>query len=1021
MQRVNADFDMKRLLAGHDIVYTTPPRHVRDALPIGNGRFGALVYQPDHWEWVVEKLDVEIDDHKDHKRDTDPTRFVINDHRVDQAIPYSEKLKAVKARNKAKLDAIRDEQGRRVRPLAVMPVAPTSLPNPRFRINVLPAWLQIHGDPSDVDTLHHRLDLYRGEVVTRTRNGGVRTAMRTFCDPEDDLFVVEAGATGQRLPLTKVVLRRPVHEALPGTVPRFSAAGNRIWVDYRFTNNFRYVVMAQIDGATFDVTRRKEEIEARLRRTADKLTVTVTCATCLETEDPLALARATLNTANAARTRRANRKRWQTFWNRSAVRVDDDILENLYTFNQYAFNCTHGCGMKAKYKAAGLYGLWPEADSMQWSNHVYCDANIQMAYQHAFSSNHLEQFEAFTDMVWAHLPTAQAMAHKVFNRPGACFGEKYFCAGPWYGSLLWDFYTHTGDLDYLRDKAYPVMKEAAEFSIGMMERGPDGRYYLFGDIPPERTDITRDRPDAMGFDGYYKNVTISLVFIKSLLKHLVQAARALKIDRDLVAQWREVLQHFPEYHTGETEFGQAIFDAAEYDKPYVTHHAPTTAVVYPTSELHLSSPKKQADLGRATVRSAWKYCQYRYTFTVPWVAAAMARMGLGDETEELLRKWSADVLTDPSGFMGRELGSRYAPWIDGDYGHRPGNAPLLEVGCGLLSVVNEMLLQERDGTVFVFPALPTKWRHAAFHDLRIPGGFLVSAEQVRGEVRSITVRAERGGNLTVRNPWKCGAVQEGGTGGRKTCRGDIGLDLAPGQTVRLRSQRPVRRRLPAPEGASQPKSRVTAQGFHLMLGMSEATRLVDAVQRFCFPTTIVRSNQLMALQSLLPADTYMRIPLEIPKDVYFNFDFGAKPSEDYAGWFGAGPKVDFVPVTCETDYDRGHQCGWEKRGRLSCVCAGGKDPLSRTAIRSTQPATFTLELNEGFYQCLLIHGAGPKIRTRVTVPGNSATFAFRAPACRPGIDEFGFHVSRDQAVPIVFRSERGHSWQVHALLVKRSW
>lgn len=1012
--------DMRALLAGHDILYKTPPRRIRDALPVGNGRFGALVYQPAHWEWVIEKLDVTLDHHKDHSRHTDPSRFVINDHRADLAIPYTEKLKAVKARDKARLLAIKAEQARRVRKLEVMQAAPTSLPAGRFRINVVPAYLEMHGDTAEADALHHRLDLFRGEVFSRTGTGKARRTVRTFCDQEKDLLCVAAQAGQGALPVTRIVLRRPPHDALPQTAPRFLTSGNRIWVDYPFANHFRYVVMAQVDGAAFDVTKRADAVVAHLRDPGGELTVMVTCVTCLETDDPPALAGSILDSADAGRVRRANRKTWRGFWNRSAIRIDDDITENLFYFNQYAFNCTHGRGMRAKYKAAGLYGLWPHADSTQWSNHVYCDANIEMAYQHAFTSNHVEQADAFTDMVWAHLPTARAVARKVFKRPGACFGELYFCAGPWYCSLLWDYYTHTGDLDYLRYKAYPVMKEAADFSIAMMEKGTDGRYFLFGDRPPERGDGPSDRTDTMGFGGYYKNVTISLAFIKSLLKHLVQASRVLKVDEDLVPTWRDVLNHFPAYPTGVTEFGEALFDAAEFDKPTVTHHAATVAAVYPTGELHFSSPAKKSALGRATMLSAWENCRYRYTFTIPWIAAGMARMGLGDKAEELIRKWSVDVLTDPSGFMGREVGPRYAPWINGNYGYRPGDAPLLEVGCGLLSAINEMLLQERNGHLFLFPALPSSWNHAAFRDLRVPGAFLVSAAMAAGDVTHVRIRAERSGSITVHKPWKQGCVLQHDKGTKQTFHTDIPLRLAAGETVLLRPRRPAHKRLPRHRHTPRPKSRLTAQGFHLLLGMNETSRVTDAVERFCFPSTIARGNQSIALASGLRMDSYWRIHMEIPKDIYYRFNFGGTKTSQYAPWFGTGQKFPFLPVTPTTRYARRRHCGWDPPQGLSRVRVPGKDPISRTAIRGKRPAVFMLELNEGFYQCLLVHGAGPDIRTRLTLPRQALSMDVEANE-RVGIDEFGLRVEDDVAVPIEFRAAPGAAWQVHALLVKRAW
>ncbi len=998
---------IKTILSGHNIIFKEQAKNYREALPFGNGKFGGLVYRPSYWEWVVGKLDVDVDIHKNYERDKDAAVFVSNVKKVAASAPYSKILEAVRRKDSERLQELKKiENNKWLSEQILVKSSPKERPIGNL-INLVPAFLRIHTAGGRCESFMERLDLYRGVITARCRDNGKSYALKTICDPGNDIFAITANAINKDLPFEKIVLNRPYHHVLEG-VRQFDSADDCIWLDYKFANHFRYVVMVQIKGARFKVETSGEETAAILEKSCCNLRIYVTCATCLEAEDPVQRCKELISKTSRKEMEKVNGKRWEEYWNKSAIKIDDDFMENLYYFHQYTSACTHGKGMKAKYKASGLYGLWPHVDHIMWMNRVYGDVNIEMAYQHLFSSNHLEYFEAFVDMVWSFLPAARELAKRVYGLPGACFDNGWHCIGPWYCVLLWDGYSHGKDEVYLKEKAYPVMKDVAEFYAAFLKKGKDGKYYMFGSAPPERGSFADESGgETIGFKGHYKNVTIDLAFLKHLFRHLIETSHILGIDKDLTAKWREILDNFPEYPTGVTKYGETIFDMDEYKSPLMCHHPNTLATIYPTREFHFSSPKKDAALGSATVKSCWDNLSMYYTFNAPWSAVAMARMGFGEEAENILSKWVVDVYTDFAGFLGREIGNYYTSCESLVFGYNPGNPPLLEVGCGLITAVNEMLVQEQDNTLFVFPALPSKWKDASFRNLRIPGAFLVSGELHEGAATHISIESEKGGKLKVFDPWK----------NRK-----IKLDFKHGETIALepkgKGANTTDRSEWRSKPAKRPKEKISTQGYRLFLGKDARSRIIEAVDRFCFPT--MRNIRMKG--TVYEGPEHRRF-LEKPQNLFFKFDFGAKTIPAYTTCFNS-PRDGNVPFTQVTDkikYSTLKRFGWKDAEGIQCVKCRGYDPLSKTALAGKRKNTFLLRLNEGQYQFLLLHGNGKAIRTRITFTDLGSSFCFDAPDDRVGIEGFGINAVTDQLVEMEIDAVSGYSWQINAIFVKKLW
>ena len=128
--------------------------------------------------------------------------------------------------------------------------------------------------------------------------------------------------------------------------------------------------------------------------------------------------------------------------------------------------------------------------------------------------DHAELAEPFYDGIESQAPAARALARDYFDLDGLCFAwpwyyaAYYHCAGPWYGLYLWWHWLYTGDVRFLRDRAYPIIKGTCEFLERYIERGPDGRWGIWPSISPENR--ARAEPAYSGFRIVSRNPSSKL-------------------------------------------------------------------------------------------------------------------------------------------------------------------------------------------------------------------------------------------------------------------------------------------------------------------------------------------------------------------------------------------------------------------------------------------------------------------------------------------------------------------------------
>ncbi|KAE9084356.1 hypothetical protein PF010_g20861 [Phytophthora fragariae] len=491
----------------------------------------------------------------------------------------------------------------------------------------------------------------------------------------------------------------------------------------------------------------------------------------------------------------ATEKLWQEYWNRSAVRLEDEFLERIWYHNLYFFNCS----VKEGVTCPGLFANWSFRNiGSSWHGDYHMNYNTQQPFWLAFSSNHLDKHLPYVDMVDHVLPVSRKWAKEYYGLRGAYYPHSAYpvemtmipypvphwgweiCETPWTVQSLWWHYLYSGDESFLRERAFVPMKEAVLFMADYMNRPEargeqwgDDKAHIFPTVVPELYELS---------PGFAKNsdCLVDLTLTKFLFEAFIQACTVLGAEEnesDLLRDVKDILEHFPAHPTAESSRG-TVFVSVWGEDPEVIYNVPNTVTpVFPGEEFGLHS---DPDSYQISVNS---YLNHRNEGgnELVFYHFAGARLGILD-LERFKRQIQYCLL--PNGTCTDRVlltGGRYHNTADFDFMSAMG---IWFENFSLPAVINECLLQSYNGVLRLFPNWP-KERNAEFRTLRAVGGFLVSAAAEAGEVKNVEIISEAGSLLKFYIPWQEGALCIGSFGER-LLKGEVGeLPTTAGEVIRI--------------------------------------------------------------------------------------------------------------------------------------------------------------------------------------------------------------------------------------------
>lgn len=437
---------------------------------------------------------------------------------------------------------------------------------------------------------------------------------------------------------------------------------------------------------------------------------------------------------------------WEDYWDRSSVSLPDSLFEKNWYLTQYFLA---SCSRKGCYPMP-LQGVWTADNGAlpPWKGDYHLDLNVQMSYYSYPKANHREEGEALLDYLWDMAECGRKFARSFYHSKGLCMpsvmtldgkplgGWAMYAFSPtnqiWNSQLFERHYRFTGDRQFLRERAYPYMAETAEFIQGILEER-DGKYYLPISSSPE---IHDDRLEAF----VTPNSNYDLALMRYLFGTLAELAAELENGEE--EKWKEFLKQLPELSVSE----EGVLEISPDEKLCESHRHHSHAMAIHPLRLMPYEGEENRRMIDATILDLERLGTGAWVgFSFTWMAELYAVQKNGNGAAYQLETFWRNHCSQ-NGFH-----------LNGDYKKRGTSAShsrpfTLEANFCAADAVQEMLLQSENNVLELFPAVPEEWveEKIAFTDFCAEKGLLVSAVMEQGRVVSLTLKTKYSGNIYIR-------------------------------------------------------------------------------------------------------------------------------------------------------------------------------------------------------------------------------------------------------------------------------